>query len=269
MSEMGEAIYNSKSALPNKLMQSDGSITDMAGTPATNAVDAYKARPALPNKFLNPDGSYSTLGEIIGSMVDTSLFIIVDELPASGDEQKIYLVPDGEGGFLEYHWIGSKWDPVGSIGNSAPSQVFYWDGSITTSTIEFWNNVRNVNKETPLIVFDQNRLVAELPVGYLNTGYDVIFWSNHANITIASSSSSKGRSRIEQSGITLRISVRDDAVTDVTVLASPTKQSHYIDAANNPSGVAFIPTQDWQPATKKYVDDAISDSITNALTVSY
>lgn len=266
---MGKNAYDLKSALPNKVLDEDGNITDLFGRPVNPSSQAYMNKVSLPNKWLNPDGTYSTLTEIISGAIDTGIFVIVDELPASGNEQKIYLVPDGEGGFLEYHWTGTNWDPVGSIGNSVPSQVFYWNGSIATSTVEFWNNVRNVNKETPLIVFDQNRLVAELSVGYLNTGYDVIFWSNHVNITIASSSSSKGRSRIEQSGITLRISVRDDAVTDVTVLTSPTKQSHYIDAANNPSGVAFIPTQDWQPATKKYVDDAIANNITSALGGEY
>lgn len=108
-------ILDSKVALPNKLLQDDGTITDITGKPVTTTVEEYDMKPALPNKFLNPDGTYSTLNEIIASMVDTSIFIIVDELPASGDMQKIYLVPDGEGGFVEYHWTGDKWDAIGTI----------------------------------------------------------------------------------------------------------------------------------------------------------
>lgn len=108
-------VFNSKRAIPNKLLQADGTITDMLGNPVVNPVDAYKAKLALPNKFLNPDGTYSTLNEIISGAVDTDLFVVVDELPASGDEQKIYLVPDGNGGFIEYHWTGDSWDAIGMI----------------------------------------------------------------------------------------------------------------------------------------------------------
>jgi len=57
--------YDLKPALPNKLLNSDGTITNMAGQSVTNPVDAYKNKPAIPNKFLNPDGTYSTLDEII------------------------------------------------------------------------------------------------------------------------------------------------------------------------------------------------------------
>lgn len=71
------------------------------------------SKPAIPNKFLNADGTYSTLGDIMSEMIDTELFIIVDELPSEGDLQKIYLLPDGEGGFIEYRWTGTKWDKIG------------------------------------------------------------------------------------------------------------------------------------------------------------
>ena len=107
--------YDLKQSIPNKLLQRDGSITDFAGQTSTNPVMEYTNRPALPNKFLNPDGTYSTLNEIIASMVDTSIYVMVDELPQEGNPQKIYLVPDGKGGFVEYHWTGTKWDPVGMV----------------------------------------------------------------------------------------------------------------------------------------------------------
>ena len=106
-------IFDSKKGLPNKLLQPDGTTTDIQGHVVVNADEGWDAKPALPNKWLNPDGTYSTLNEIIASMVDTSIYVIVDELPTEGNPQKIYLVPDGKGGFVEYHWIGTKWDPVG------------------------------------------------------------------------------------------------------------------------------------------------------------
>ena len=112
---MDDNILNTKPALPNKLLQDDGTVTDITGKEVINSIDAYNKKPALPNKFLNPDGTYSTLNEIIASMVDTSIYVIVDELPAEGNPQKIYLVPDGKGGFIEYHWTGTKWDPIGMV----------------------------------------------------------------------------------------------------------------------------------------------------------
>lgn len=108
-------ILDSKKGLPNKLLQADGTTTDMLGNVVVNPDEAWDSKPALPNKWLNPDGTYSTLNEIIASMVDTSIYVIVDELPSEGNPQKIYLVPDGKGGFVEYHWTGTKWDPIGMV----------------------------------------------------------------------------------------------------------------------------------------------------------
>ena len=115
MSDMNQAIFNSKKSLPNKLLQEDGSITDMLGNPVTNAVEAYESKTALPNKWLNPDGSYSTLSEIIAGAIDTDIFVIVDTLPAEGDPQKIYIVPNNDGTFTEYRWTGTTWDNIGMI----------------------------------------------------------------------------------------------------------------------------------------------------------
>ena len=108
-------ILDSKAGLPNKLLQGDGTTTDMLGNVVVNPDNAWDSKPALPNKWLNPDGTYSTLNEIIASMVDTSIYVIVDELPAEGNVQKIYLLSDGKGGFVEYPWTGEKWDPVGMV----------------------------------------------------------------------------------------------------------------------------------------------------------
>jgi hypothetical protein len=111
---MNEAIFNSKKALPNKLIQEDGTITDMVGNPVIAPVDAYESKSALPNKFLNPDGTYSTLSQIVAEAVDTELFIVVDELPEEGVANKIYLLVQGDK-LIEYIWIDNKWDPVGMV----------------------------------------------------------------------------------------------------------------------------------------------------------
>ena len=108
-------ILDSKKGLPNKLLQADGTVTDMQGHTIVNPDNSWDSKQALPNKWLNPDGTYSTLNEIIASMVDTSIYVMVNELPSNGNIQKIYLVPDKKGGFVEYHWTGDKWDPIGMV----------------------------------------------------------------------------------------------------------------------------------------------------------
>ena len=55
-----------KKAIPNRLLQEDGTITDLQGNPIGKASDAFSLAPALPNKVLNADGSYSKLSDIIG-----------------------------------------------------------------------------------------------------------------------------------------------------------------------------------------------------------
>lgn len=110
-----EKSYTLKNSLPNKLLQDDGTITDITGKPVTSSVKEYDHEPALPNKFMNPDGTYSTLNQIIGQMVDTTIFIIVSELPEVGKENKIYLLPNEKGGFDEYYYEDGKWDTMGVL----------------------------------------------------------------------------------------------------------------------------------------------------------
>lgn len=183
-------ILDSKSALPNKLLQADGTITDITGKQVVNPVESYKAKPSLPNKFLNPDGTYSTLNEIIASMVDTSIFVIVDELPASGDEQKIYLVPDSKGGFVEYHWTGDKWDPIGTI-------------DIDLSNYPTIQDMTNAIEAAALTTLNNAKSYAD---------------------------------------------------------------DNFLKKTNT---TQYTPTGDYHPATKKYVDDAISDNITSMLGGEY
>lgn len=106
--------YQLKSALPNKSYNEDGTTTDLLGNVVQNPVPEYENKQSLPNKWLNPDGSYSTLLELISGAIDTELFIVVKELPESGQTNKIYLLTDGDE-LIEYHWTGEKWDPIGMV----------------------------------------------------------------------------------------------------------------------------------------------------------
>lgn len=63
---MEEIAYDLSKAIPNKVLQEDGSITDLSGNPVVSSSDAYRLAKAIPNKVLMPDGSYAKLTEIIG-----------------------------------------------------------------------------------------------------------------------------------------------------------------------------------------------------------
>ena len=183
-------ILDSKKGLPNKLLQADGSVTDMQGNTVVNPDSAWDSKPALPNKWLNPDGTYSTLNEIIASMVDTSIYVVVDELPSDGNIQKIYLVSDKKGGFVEYHWTGEKWDPIGMV--------------------EFNLSDYSTTKEMMNAIEAAGALTLNSAKTYANDNF-----------------------------------LKKDNTT------------------------AYTPTQNYNPATKKYVDDSIASNITTVLNTSY
>ena len=144
-----EKLINSKLAIPNKFLQKDGTVTDLTGSSVINSTIEYDSKPAIPNKFLNPDGSYSTLDELLGRMVDTTIFVVVDTLPATGESNKIYLVPNDTGSFDEYFWNNkNQWDKIGAL--NVPMQSFENYPSLVTNktTNEFFESVKALNLPT-------------------------------------------------------------------------------------------------------------------------
>ena len=144
-----ENSLSRKRAIPNKLLQEDGTVTDLMGNQVVNSTEIYNKKPALPNKFLNPDGSYSTLSEILGKVIDTTLFIVVDTLPEIGNPNKIYLVPNNTGSFDEYFWNSkNQWDKIGAL--NVPMQSFENYPSLVTNktTNEFFESVKALNLPT-------------------------------------------------------------------------------------------------------------------------
>lgn len=79
-------VYDLSKAIPNKLLNPDGSITDFQGniiSPA-NAFNAevYKNSKASVNKFVTESGENKTYAEISFDM-----FIVVDTLPETGEKK--------------------------------------------------------------------------------------------------------------------------------------------------------------------------------------
>lgn len=145
---MADALKNIPS-IPNKWLQKDGTTKDFAGNIVTSSDPIYEKKMALPNKFLNSDGSYSTLEELLGKVVDNTLFIVVDALPDTGEANKIYLVPNSTGSFDEYFWNNkNQWDKIGAL--NVPMQSFDNYPTLVTNktTDEFFQSVKDLNLPT-------------------------------------------------------------------------------------------------------------------------
>ena len=273
MANEQDIVYNTKSALPNKLLQDDGTITDITGAPVTEAIDAYNAKPSLPNKFLNPNGSYSTLNEIISSMVDTSIFVVVEELPASGDPQKIYLVPDGQGGFTEYHWTGTAWDAIGALSVELPSQIYSWvRGDKSAASKAMWTEIYQVNKTSNvLVIYTRPNALCNAPLfipagklaaeGHYTPRVEYVYFDYKHAATTTNDYAMLG----EYWKLTLD---ENENVTNITSYNDGTTWFPFL-LTDKDYSTPYVPLYDGSPATKKYVDDSIATSITNAIGGSY
>ena len=106
--------YELSKALPNKWLNPDGSITDGQGNIISPANEAnaivYKNSKSVINKFIDIDGDTKTFEQI-----SMDLFEPVDALPETGEKNKIYLVPAGDGTFDEYYWAETKWEVMGNV----------------------------------------------------------------------------------------------------------------------------------------------------------
>ena len=177
-----ENSLNRKRAIPNKLLQEDGTVTDLMGNQVVNSTEIYNKKPALPNKFLNPDGSYSTLSEILGKVIDTTLFIVVDTLPTTGESNKIYLVPNNTGSFDEYFWNSkNQWDKIGAL--NVPMQSFENYPSLVTNktTNEFFESVKALNLPTGTLLLGGTTLtdISNVAPGMVNEEMKVEIYPNN------------------------------------------------------------------------------------------
>ena len=174
--------YDLRQSIPNKVYNEDGSVTDLLGNTIDVTDETFKNMPAIPNKFLNPDGSYSTLSEILGKVIDTTLFIVVDTLPEIGNPNKIYLVPNNTGSFDEYFWNNkNQWDKIGAL--NVPMQSFENYPSLVTNktTNEFFESVKALNLPTGTLLLGGTTLtdISDVAPGMGNEEMKVEIYPNN------------------------------------------------------------------------------------------
>lgn len=291
---MAYTDYELKSALPNKSYNEDGTTTDLLGNPVQNPVQAYENKQALPNKWLNPDGSYSTLLELINGAIDTDIFVVVDELPETGEPNKIYLVPNKKGELDEFCWVNNEWDPIGTLDvdlsqysttdemntailaalNAAkdyadalfgniPAEIIYYDGSKTN--YEFWNNL--ITKTNPVLIY----MFGNSYVAYIQNPSTIPNTDTSRKIEFIAPKSytrdSGGYTYISQQMWTYTL-----VFSNGEVVAIVTSYNQITLNTIDPTvkyGSPFNPTKPYHPATKKYVDDQIEEKVLSMLGGSY
>lgn len=313
---MDDITYRLKNALPNKVVDEDGNVTDLFGKPVLVAEEVYDNKPALPNKWINPDGSYSTLQELLAGGIDMDIFVPVEELPETGNPKKIYLVPDGKGGFIEYHYKNGKWDIIGSVQidlskystteeminainaaclatlDSAKAYVdeqmshihvdipvYFWDGKssdVNPDNLELWEKIFRESRgsnDSVLVVSSNGSYrglfvinAHELPNANTETLVYSLPDSIFVNPTTASTLGYTGFARGTVK-VTTASTAGEYHVTKVTSLNINTGASWSVFKPDNK--YAYTPTGDYNPATKKYVDDAIKKAITDVLGGEY
>ncbi len=274
MSKINEDVYKNKRALPNKILNEDGSVTDLLGNSVVPTDEAYKKIPALPNKVLNPDGTYSTLSEIIGGSAGKDLFVIVDELPEEGEPNKIYLVPDGEGGFNEYHYIDGKWDPVGAIDMGVGQQVYYWDGKTDQTGLDFWNNVMQINNTTDVLVIVIGRSMSNInhlglikvPKNSIRTNKQTDYYNYIVYDRM--DAFAKNNSEYNIYSAYIQFTIENDIITQISAPGARALKIPFL-ATDVDYSTPYEPLYPGSPATKKYVDDSIASAITDAMGGEY
>jgi hypothetical protein len=152
-------------------------------------------------------------------------------------------------------------------------QVFYWDGAIDQTGLDFWNNIYQIQKTTPVIVSHTKRMGAYYITfnwKYNNNMPTSAFETTESNIysrVVGSNSLSSGFNNLALYEFYVYFTIVNDTVTNIS-RGYQTQYIAYLSATENYSQ-PYTPLYNGSPATKKYVDDSITNAITNAISASY
>lgn len=224
---------------------------------------------------------------------------IVDELPEEGEENVVYLVPteDEQDMFAEWVYIEGQWNPWGvkridldtlkeqiesevlTIDNTTPytptgrynpatkdyvdnhGVTFKpFDSSFVTNgtTQQFFNSIRTFNPAQGMTYLGQVRFT-DMPTGLVQAEVEVYVYPNNVYYCIM-------RSANLSPYVWECNSYEYRGWEPSSKVATDYADNNFLKKNNT---TAFIPTGDYNPATKKYVDDSIQNAITQVLTASY
>lgn len=142
-----------------------------------------------------------------------------------------------------------------------PPEVYYWDGTTSSTGLAFWNNIYQLQKTKPVIVFHTKKISAwyvTFSWRYYNNMPTSDFDTMDANVysrVIGDKTYSSGFNNIPIDTFSLYFTISNDTVTAIRT-NSYRSYIGYIDTAENYSQ-PYTPLYNGSPATKKYVDDAI------------
>lgn len=152
------------------------------------------------------------------------------------------------------------------------TDVVYWNGNKTD--LNFFQGVlstHNKGKNVLIITKANNGARPTVIPFYTDTemsGNKYILTST-IDSTRVMTFSNEGHNQLQLVQSRIDITITDGAVSKVDYILTAGKSFDYLDATSPNTNVMYTPTVSNHPATKKYVDDAISSAITSALEVSY
>ena len=234
-------------------------------------------------------------------------FTIVNELPTENiDDTAIYVKPsdkpDAKNKYEEFIYVNNDWEPFGGGGitvnldnyvtkeelnNNLLDKLtaFYWDGNTGTSNP---NNIALFQSVVDAAVAGKKVCVVVKTNNTANTSIKegcILFPPSDIDLTIYTGKvnfKSSGYSRVYPNTQNLRevvevlnkyyveVTLSEGVVTAVYALSTRAAQINSdtgILARDN--RVAYTPSHDYNPATKKYVDDSIATAITTVLEGEY
>lgn len=144
-----------------------------------------------------------------------------------------------------------------------PQQVFYWDGETNSDGLSLWTEALKANKKSDVLVF-------------VKGGYEFAFSKNGINgntsyysaDTLERGGQGNSYHKFPTAKKYLRLTTSNDEVTNITFTGISGREIEVL-LTNEDYSVPYTPLYDGSPATKKYVDDSITNAITNAIGGSY
>lgn len=151
--------------------------------------------------------------------------------------------------------------------NDSEKQVFYWDGKSSTdnpSNIELFQKiydyVNNTNNTAIVVSYFKTSLMCSI---YGITKDNITGTIDSQLLDLRKNVSyTDGTVGITAFKSSISLTVVDNIVTEVSTMSVKSSNSYAFltTAINSNMTGAYVPTKDYQPATKKYVDDNIIKS---------